>query len=100
MSDHFEKIVQMLNKQNHRFDQIEESIGAIFNQIVKIEQNQNRLISMAEDVSKKQAVLEQSIEMVDERSTAEMELFLRLSRRVDKLESSMTPVPANGSGGY
>ena len=44
MSDHFEKIVQMLDKQNHRFDQIEESIGAMFTQIVKIEQNQNRLI--------------------------------------------------------
>lgn len=98
MDKRLEKAIDSIDSQAYRFDELERSLESTAAQMSAISEKQNILMSMLESVVKAQAEISESIERIDERSVAEIELFLRLSKRVDSLEEIMTPLPRGGNG--
>ena len=101
MDKRLEKAIDSIDAQAHRFDALERSLESTSMQVSAVSEKQDRLMSLLETVLASQVQIGEAIERLDERNVAEMELFLRLSKRVDVLEGIITPPPGggNGSGG-
>jgi hypothetical protein len=98
MEKRLEKAIDSIDSQAYRLDAIERSIESVSSQILAVREKQDRLISMLETMLDNQVNFAAEINRLDELNTAEMELFLRLSKRVDTLEAFITPCPGSGNG--
>jgi small-conductance mechanosensitive channel len=98
MDKRLEKAIDSIDAQAHRFDALERSLETTALQVTAVSEKQDRLLSMLEAVLQAQVEIGEAIERLDERNVAEMELFLRLSKRVDCLEEIITPLPGSGNG--
>lgn len=99
MNKRLEKAIDSIDEQARRFDDLERAVESTLSQIFAVSEKQDRLFSVMESILEAQARIGDALERIDERSTAEMELFLRLSKRVDSLEDMLTPLPGKGNGG-
>ena len=98
MERRLEKAVDALDQQARRFDSVEAEVRAVGQQVQQIDQKLDRMLSLLETVFVAQGEIADRLERIDERDSAEMELFLKLSKRVDCLEAAVDPSPVPGNG--